>query len=75
MNEWQGKRKYSGKICPNAALSTTDPTYIELGSNPDRRRAKPTTNSLSYGTAISTEWRNEELGFDPGRVKRLSTFP
>jgi hypothetical protein len=25
MNEWQGKPKYSEKICPGAALSTTDP--------------------------------------------------
>jgi hypothetical protein len=25
-NEWQGKPKYSEKTCPNATLSTTNPT-------------------------------------------------
>jgi hypothetical protein len=47
----QGKPKYSEKTCPSAALSTTNPTWPELGSNPGRRGRKPMTNRLSYGTA------------------------
>jgi hypothetical protein len=50
---WQGKPKYLGKTCPSAALSTTNPTWLDLGSNRGRRGGKPTTNSLSYGTAMS----------------------
>jgi hypothetical protein len=53
MNEWQGKPKYSEKICPSAALSTTHPTWLDMGINPDRRRGKPATKRLSYGTANS----------------------
>jgi hypothetical protein len=47
---WQGKQKYSEKTCPSATLSTINPTWLDLGSNPGRRR-KPATNRLSYGTA------------------------
>jgi hypothetical protein len=48
---WQGKTKYSEKTCPNATLSTTNPTFLDLGSNPGLRGGKPATNSLSYDTA------------------------
>jgi hypothetical protein len=34
MNDWQGKLKYSEKTCPSAALSTTNPTGIDLALNP-----------------------------------------
>jgi hypothetical protein len=51
---WQWKPKYSEKTCPSAILSTTKPTWPELGSNPDRRCGEPATNRLSYGTA---KWR------------------
>jgi hypothetical protein len=51
MNEWQRKPKYSEEICPSAAVSTTDPTWLEPGSNPGRRCGKPATDRLSYGTA------------------------
>jgi hypothetical protein len=44
INEWQGKPKYSEKTCQTAALSTTDPTLLHAGSNPDRRVGKPATN-------------------------------
>jgi hypothetical protein len=47
----QGKPKYSEKTCPNATLSTTNPTWPDLGSNPGRRGGKPATNPLSYGTS------------------------
>jgi hypothetical protein len=45
------KPKYSEKTCPSATLSTTNPTWPDLGSNPGRRGGKQATNSLSYGTA------------------------
>jgi hypothetical protein len=31
MNEWQEKPKYSDKTCVSAALSTTDPTWLDPG--------------------------------------------
>jgi hypothetical protein len=36
---------------PSAPLSTTNPTWPDLGSNSGRRGAKLPTNRLSYGTA------------------------
>jgi hypothetical protein len=51
---WQGKLKYSKKTCRSAALSTTNLTWPDLGSNPGRRGGKPVTNRLSYGTALSS---------------------
>jgi hypothetical protein len=45
---WQGKLKYSEKTCPGATLSTINPTWPDLGSNPGRRGGKPATNGLSY---------------------------
>jgi hypothetical protein len=36
---------------PSATLSTTNPTWPDLGSNPGRRGGKPETNRLSYGAA------------------------
>jgi hypothetical protein len=46
---WQEKPKYSEKTCPIATLST-NPTWLDQGSNPGRRGGKPETNRLSYGT-------------------------
>jgi hypothetical protein len=48
---WQGKQKYSEKTCPSATMSTINPTWPNLGSNPGRRCGKPATNRLSYGAA------------------------
>jgi hypothetical protein len=50
--DWQGKPKYSEKTCPSATLSTTNPTWPDLGSNPGRRGGKLATNRLSYGAAL-----------------------
>jgi hypothetical protein len=50
---WQGKPKYSEKICPNGTLSTANSTGLDLFSNPGRRGGKPATNRLNYGTAYS----------------------
>jgi hypothetical protein len=49
---WQGKPMYSEKTCPSATLSTKNPTWPDLGSNQGRGGGKPSTNGLSYGTAI-----------------------
>jgi hypothetical protein len=43
---WQGKPKYSEKTCPSATLSTTNPTWPNLG----HCGGKPATNRLSYDT-------------------------
>jgi hypothetical protein len=47
-NGWKGKTKYSEKTCRSAALSTTNPTWPELGSNPGHRGWKPATYRLSW---------------------------
>jgi hypothetical protein len=49
---WQGKQKYWDKTFPSVTLSTTNPTWVELSPNPSRRGGKPSTNRLSYGTAM-----------------------
>jgi hypothetical protein len=49
---WQGKPKYSEKTCPSATLSTTNPIWPDLGSN-------PATNRLSYGTALIIKYESK----------------
>jgi hypothetical protein len=39
--DWQGKPKYSEKTCPSVTLSTTNPTWPDLGSNSGLRSGKP----------------------------------
>jgi hypothetical protein len=56
--DWQGKPKYSEKICPSATLSTTNTTWPDPGSNPGRRGGKPATNCLSYGAASTGAYYN-----------------
>jgi hypothetical protein len=47
---WQGKLHCSKKPCLSAALSTTNSTWPDPGSNPGRRCRKSATNLLSYST-------------------------
>jgi hypothetical protein len=55
--DWQGKPKYSEKTCLIATLSTTNLTWPDLGSKPDRRSGKPVTNRLSCSTDfVSVTW-------------------
>jgi hypothetical protein len=65
-DNWQGKPKYSEGTCLSATLSTTNPTWPDLGSNPSRRGGKPATNRLSYGTAcqptLEQHKRRESIG-------------
>jgi hypothetical protein len=44
--------KNSERTCPNATLSTTNPTWITPGANPGLRNKRQATNRLSYGTAF-----------------------
>jgi hypothetical protein len=53
---WQGKPQYSEKTCPITTLSTTNPTWLDPGLNPDRRGGKPATNRLSCGAAKSRSY-------------------
>jgi hypothetical protein len=41
------KQKCSVKICSSATLSTTNPTWLDSGSNPGCRGGKPQINRLS----------------------------
>jgi hypothetical protein len=50
--ELAGKTKVSEKTCPSATVSTTNPTWYDPGSNPERRGGKPVTNRRSYGLAF-----------------------
>jgi hypothetical protein len=47
---WQRKPKYLEKTCHSATLSTTNPTWLDSGSNVGSRDQRPTTNRLSYRT-------------------------
>jgi hypothetical protein len=58
--DWQGKTKYSEKTCPSATLSTTNPTWPDLGSKPGRRGGKPATNR---STALLLEQSFRWIGF------------
>jgi hypothetical protein len=40
------------RTCPRATLSTTNPTWTDLGSNPDLRGERLAANRLSHGTAL-----------------------
>jgi hypothetical protein len=52
--EWglAGETEVLGENLPQSTLSTANPTWPDLGSNPGRRGGKPATNRLSYGTAL-----------------------
>jgi hypothetical protein len=50
-----GKPKYSHETCPSATLFNTNPKRPYLGSNPDCRGGKPSTNRLSYFTSVCGE--------------------
>jgi hypothetical protein len=44
-------RRTRGETCPNATLSTKNPTLTNSEANPGPRGQRPSTNRLSYGTA------------------------
>jgi hypothetical protein len=49
----KGNRSTRRKL---TTLSTANPTWPEMGSNPGRRGGKPAINRLSYGTANYTSY-------------------
>jgi hypothetical protein len=70
VDEWQGKPKCSETKCPSTALSTTDPTWLEPGSNLGHRSEKSATSRLSYSTAftcVRIEHINGDEGLQLGR--------
>jgi hypothetical protein len=50
--ELAGETEALGEDLPHFTLSTTNPTWSDLGSNQGRRDGKLVTNRLSYGTAF-----------------------
>jgi hypothetical protein len=46
-----GETEVLGENLPSATLSTTNPTWIDPGSNPGLHGERPATNRLSHGTA------------------------
>jgi hypothetical protein len=50
--KWQGKLKYLEKTCPSIPLSTTNPTWPDLGSTLGHHGGKLATNYLSYGMTL-----------------------
>jgi hypothetical protein len=48
---WKGEPKYWEKACPSTTLSTTNPTWPDLWSDPVQHGEKPATDRLNYGTA------------------------
>jgi hypothetical protein len=76
--DWRGNPKYAEKTCHSATLSTTNLTWTDQGSKPDRRGGKPATNRLSYGAADSVSNRNgyqeSSWGVKGGRRKRLTNL-
>jgi hypothetical protein len=59
--DWQGKPKYSEKTCPSATLSTTNPTWLDPGSNPGRRDRKPATNRFELWRGLGSTITNQNL--------------
>jgi hypothetical protein len=49
---WQEKPNNSEKTCPSATLSTRNPTWPDLDSNPGPHGGKQATNRLTYGTDL-----------------------
>jgi hypothetical protein len=49
-DNWQEKTNIWIKYCPGTTLSTTNPTRIVLGFNPDLRGDKPATNRRGCST-------------------------
>jgi hypothetical protein len=57
MSDWQVKPKYSEKFFASAALTTTDPTRFDLGSNSGHRNALPMGKFDSFiGDKVAGEW-------------------
>jgi hypothetical protein len=49
--EWLETRRSRRKTCPHATLSTTNPTWSDLGAYPGLRNERPVTNRPSHVTS------------------------
>jgi hypothetical protein len=49
---WENQRAQR-KICPSATLSTTNPTWTDLGTNLSLYGERLATNCLSHGKAVT----------------------
>jgi hypothetical protein len=58
------KRRTLRKTCPSATLPTTNPTWIDPGTNPGLRGERPATNDLSHGTALTEGYYCVYLGYN-----------
>jgi hypothetical protein len=58
-------RRTRGKTCPNATLSTINPTWTKPVSNPGLRGGRPAANRLSHGTAYVDELQEEFCTIKP----------
>lgn len=78
MNEWQGTQKYYDKTCPSNAMSTTDLTRLNPGSNPGSRDEKPANSRLGSTTAFLNHNLHTNIswnGFNYHEIKwRISYF-
>jgi hypothetical protein len=63
------------ETCSSTTLSITNPTWLHLGFNSDRRGEKPATNRLFYATSRASDYlqagRPRGGISSPGRIKNL----
>jgi hypothetical protein len=67
-----GETEVLGENLPSATLYTTNPTWIDPGSNPGLRGERPATNRLSHGTALNDDlmYRSSDLPPPPITVEK-----
>jgi hypothetical protein len=71
-------RRTRRKTCLTATLSTTNPTWTDLGANPGLHGGRPPTNRLSHGTATGkVTWKCCTVGWIAYYVQscRSEIFP
>jgi hypothetical protein len=73
-NEWQGKPKYSEKTCPDATLSTTNPTWPDPELNLGRRGGKPATNRGQIFPYTTLQSNNSSVHTKVDSHKDVTTF-
>jgi hypothetical protein len=71
--EWAGETEVLGENLPQRYLSTTNPKWPDLESNPGRRGGKPATNRLSYGIVNTVLWI--EFSFKKITTLRIGISP
>jgi hypothetical protein len=69
----KGNRSTWIKPCPSVILSTTDSTWLDLGSNPGCGGGKPVTNRLSYGTANYVDKHRSTISRHSGSELEVNT--